>query len=151
MIWIIIGAGVGFIWGVVPACVGFLIGMMFNAIANDQAVVANAGSSDENLQDIPVLNDFIDVGSAPVLFNSGDYLHAHLINDDDSSCNLVNDGFDINPANGLPMVGCIDLEGNVYGFDDSHEIADTSFDFGCDDSFMDCSMDDSFCCGINDW
>lgn len=31
----------------------------------------------------------------------------------DSSC-------DINPANGLPMMGCIDIEGNVYGTDSSH-------------------------------
>lgn len=28
-------------------------------------------------------------------------------------------GITVNPANGLPMVGCIDIEGNPYGVDDS--------------------------------
>lgn len=150
MIWMIIGAGVGYIWGIVPACIGFLLGMMVNAIANDQAVASNVGSNDENSQDIPVLNDFADDGM-PALSSSDDYLHTSIINGDDSNASIINHSMDINPANGLPMVGCVDVEGNVYGFDDGHEIADTSFDFGCDDSFMDCSMDDTFGCGMNDW
>lgn len=32
------------------------------------------------------------------------------------SSNLLNDD-DINPANGLPMIGCVDIEGNPYGTD----------------------------------
>lgn len=41
----------------------------------------------------------------------------------------------INPANGLPMVGSVDLEANPYGFDNNDTVT------GLDDSFS--SMDDS--------
>ena len=33
--------------------------------------------------------------------------------DESSTC-------DINPANGLPMIGCLDIEGNAYGTDSTH-------------------------------
>lgn len=36
----------------------------------------------------------------------------------------------INPANGLPMAGCLDIEGNPYGADFSH-----SFDHHCGSMF----------------
>ena len=38
---------------------------------------------------------------------------------------------DINPANGLPMMGSIDIEGNPYGTDSS-SLDDTFNDFGSD-------------------
>lgn len=47
---------------------------------------------------------------------------------------------DINPANGLPMIGAIDIEGNLYGTDGSGQFADESFDSGTDcDAFEDWS------------
>lgn len=54
---------------------------------------------------------------------------------DDFAFDSDSDGFSINPANGLPMMGGIDIEGNAYG-------TDSSFDFS--DDFMSSSMDDGF-------
>lgn len=70
-----------------------------------------------------------------------------------SEANPLWDDNAINPANGLPMVGGtggIDVEGNPYGTDFSH---DDTFGAGSsfDDSFS--SMDDSFSSGssFDDW
>lgn len=70
-----------------------------------------------------------------------------------SSIDLSWDDNAINPVNGLPMVGGaggVDVEGNPYGTDFSHE--DT---FGSGSSFDDSfsSMDDSFSSGngFDDW
>lgn len=41
---------------------------------------------------------------------------------------------DINPANGLPMTGCIDVEGNPYGTDSS-SLFDTDFGYDGNDPF----------------
>ena len=60
----------------------------------------------------------------------------------DSISHSVCDGHSINPANGLPMAGCVDIEGNAFG---------TS---GIDDTFSSTSMfDDSFSSGssFDDW
>ena len=59
----------------------------------------------------------------------------------------------INPANGLPMVGGtggVDVKGNPYGTDFSHNDAIGTCS-GIDDSFS--SMDDSFSggCSLDDW
>lgn len=44
----------------------------------------------------------------------------------------------INPANGLPMMGCVDIAGNVYGTDSAHHVFQ-------DDSFLSSNMfDDTF-------
>jgi len=44
----------------------------------------------------------------------------------------------INPANGLPMMGCVDIAGNFYGSDSSHHVFQ-------DDSFLSSNMfDDTF-------
>ncbi len=44
----------------------------------------------------------------------------------------------INPANGLPMMGCVDIAGNCYGSDSSHDCFQ-------DDSFLSSNMfDDTF-------
>lgn len=43
-----------------------------------------------------------------------------------------------NPANGLPMMGCVDIAGNVYGTDSAHHVFQ-------DDSFLSSNMfDDTF-------
>ncbi len=43
-----------------------------------------------------------------------------------------------NPANGLPMMGCVDIAGNFYGSDSSHHVFQ-------DDSFLSSNMfDDTF-------
>ncbi|MEQ1556172.1 MAG: hypothetical protein ABL915_05165 [Gallionella sp.] len=43
-----------------------------------------------------------------------------------------------NPANGLPMLGCVDIAGNFYGSDSSHHVFQ-------DDSFLSSNMfDDTF-------
>ena len=83
---------------------------------------------------------------------------------DNSSMTEIDTSWDdnaINPANGLPMVGGtggIDVEGNPYGTDFSHDDTfgtgssiDDSFSNGFDDSFS--SMDDSFSSGssFDDW
>lgn len=65
---------------------------------------------------------------------------------DDTSAGFSesHDDFEINPANGLPMVGGmggVDIEGNTYGTDDDLHT------MGCDsfDSIGDCNMfDDEF-------
>lgn len=80
---------------------------------------------------------------------------------DSLSCSSINDcALSINPANGLPMVGCVDIEGNPYGTDSSHWhdhlisscslLDDSFFSSGCslfDDSISSSSssmFDDSF-------
>ncbi len=72
--------------------------------------------------------------------------HASAI-DDDHFDNL----FSINPANGLPMIGCLDIEGNAFGTDsmhwDNHFSSMTSIDdcFTSSSSmFDDSSMSSSF-------
>ena len=57
----------------------------------------------------------------------------------------------INPANGLPMMGCVDIEGNPYGTDTHSNLDDISSTSSClDDSLtggssFSCSLfDDSF-------
>ncbi|HCE2128430.1 hypothetical protein [Vibrio parahaemolyticus] len=70
--------------------------------------------------------------------------------DHDSFSSGFNDSA-INPANGLPMVGGeggVDVEGNAYGTDFSHD----SFSSVIDDSFGS-SFDDSFSSGggFNEW
>lgn len=72
----------------------------------------------------------------------------------------------INPASGLPMIGGIggiDVAGNVWGTDHSHDCSFTSsslFDHGfCDDSWSSLSCSSSFddwssgssSCGISSW
>ena len=53
---------------------------------------------------------------------------------DFDSINLIDDyiDFEINPATGLPMMGCFDMSGNPYGFDMSvgHSLFDDGF--SCD-------------------
>ncbi len=91
-------------------------------------------------------------------------------------CDSCNDDMEntINPANGLPMMGAVDIEGNPYGTDFSHDDSFTdncmndtfsstdSMGCGTDDMFnstgsMDCGTDgmfDSTCSftdGINEW
>lgn len=88
--------------------------------------------------------------------------HSRLFDDDNSSgissasafASSVSSLFDdsvcshsINPANGLPMMGCVDIEGNAYGTDSSHwddHLCSTSSIF--DDSSSSCSsmFDDPF-------
>nr|WP_298380706.1 hypothetical protein [uncultured Halomonas sp.] len=62
--------------------------------------------------------------------------HFHFLHDDSSSnfLSFMSDSdLDINPANGLPMVGAFDIGGNMYGFDDSFTDwdHDNSFDEIC--------------------
>lgn len=78
----------------------------------------------------------------------------------DSTSNSTFNDFsmsDINPANGLPMVGAVDIEGNPYGtdsdstFDDYN--AESVFDnsmFDSDDSFSSFNTNDSFSSSFND-
>lgn len=60
------------------------------------------------------------------LFSSNDefnHIDSNLIQDSDFG--------DINPANGLPMMGGIDIEGNPFGVDSS-SLHDTFNDYGND-------------------
>lgn len=41
-----------------------------------------------------------------------------VFNDDEGSRSISSNT--VNPANGLPMIGCLDIEGNTYGTDSSH-------------------------------
>ena len=61
----------------------------------------------------------------------------------DSTSSFESECPSVNPANGLPMVGCsVDIEGNPYGTDSSLGM-DDSFSSFSDDSFSSFS-DDSF-------
>lgn len=65
----------------------------------------------------------------------------------------------INPATGLPMAGCIDVEGNPYGADldldttsSTSMFDDDTFNSAFDSSFDDSSMfSDSFSSFNDDW
>ncbi|NWN90914.1 hypothetical protein HLV39_05335 [Marinobacter adhaerens] len=64
----------------------------------------------------------------------------------------MDSGTEVNPANGLPMVGAVDIEGNPYGNDDLHhglhcDGLDTGA--GCFDTFDNSVMDD-FSGGFSD-
>ncbi len=66
-----------------------------------------------------------------------------LLDDDNMGCGSIN------PASGLPMVGCLDIEGNAYGtssssFDDSSSLFDDSSSSLFDDTFSSSIFDDSF-------
>ena len=64
---------------------------------------------------------------------------------DDDSPSMSDDDFMVNPANGLPIVGGIggvDVEGNPFGTDFSHDCITSS---SSDDSFSNTtSIDDSW-------
>lgn len=68
-----------------------------------------------------------------------------------SSTSMFDDCSGINPANGLPMMGCVDIEGNVYGTDSSHDdlfgSASTSL---FDDSLSSSMFDDTFSSSFDD-
>ncbi|GLP94706.1 hypothetical protein [Paraferrimonas sedimenticola] len=71
-----------------------------------------------------------------------------VFGDSSSATSSVDDNA-INPANGLPMVdgtGGVDVEGNPYGTDSSHDLMDSSMN----DSLGTSSFDDSFGCGVDD-
>ena len=78
--------------------------------------------------------------------------------DYDSTTSLMQDdmgtGFDsdicgsINPANGLPMVGCVDVEGNPYGTDS--DMFEDSLSSSWDDMSSTSSFDDGFSLGFDD-
>jgi hypothetical protein len=71
-----------------------------------------------------------------------------LRDDSDTDHSSVIDSYanSINPANGLPMVGCVDIEGNAYGTDSSHWDDHSSFSSSIseDSFFSSSSFDDSF-------
>jgi len=60
-------------------------------------------------------NCFDDMSSA--IDDTFDYSTDCHMDEQPSSCSCHD--FDINPANGLPMTGCVDIEGNPYGTDSS--------------------------------
>ncbi len=69
--------------------------------------------------------DMLD-SSSSVMGSSDDYSPSQSSSslfDDDSGCGHSS----INPANGLPMVGCIDIEGNPYGTSSDHHWNDDTF------------------------
>ncbi len=76
-------------------------------------------------------------------FDDDDISHHNAFDDaaigTDSS---FTDDFETNPANGLPMIGCVDIEGNPYGAD-LRDFFDTDTDTETDYGF-DSSLDDSF-------
>ncbi|OAN89886.1 hypothetical protein A8B84_11815 [Marinobacter sp. EhC06] len=64
----------------------------------------------------------------------------------------MDSGTEVNPANGLPMVGAVDIEGNPYGTDDlHHDVHCDGLDTGegCFDTFDNSAMDD-FSGGFSD-
>ena len=69
-------------------------------------------------------NDFHYSDTTKNNININTYRHKSFFDDDNwdssfnfnHSSNLLDDD-DINPANGLPMIGDVDIEGNLYGTD----------------------------------
>lgn len=65
--------------------------------------------------------------------------------------NWQHDSYDINPANGLPMMGGmagLDIAGNTYGVDSTHDFSTSSFDdssYSCDGSSF------GGCGGFSEW
>ena len=80
------------------------------------------GFFDEPNDPFGVEND--DLGIAMLSDTLSDPITQSLLFSDADSCSGLTDSFTddlgINPANGLPMVGACDIEGNLYGtnFDD---------------------------------
>ncbi|MFK5891789.1 MAG: hypothetical protein QM504_01050 [Pseudomonadota bacterium] len=69
--------------------------------------------------------------------NNSSYFESDYEGSDD-----FDDGYYFNPATGLPMMGCFDVGGNVYGAGDSYI---DSYDMFSEDSFDLCSdTDDMF-------
>jgi hypothetical protein len=56
----------------------------------------------------------------------------------------------INPANGMPMVGCMDIEGNAYGTD-SNDVCFGEFDNGLSIDLSDSLLDDDLHCSDDSW
>ena len=76
-------------------------------------------------------DDFMESGSDNVVAANS---HINDVDSDSTTQHLVN------VANGLPMVGNVDVEGNVFGTDAFWEPAcgfDDDFTIGCSDSFLD--------------
>lgn len=139
MVLTIIGTLIGSVWGWQYACVGASAGIFLSGLSSQ----LSGGEEQEGLyqfEDIPTnSSDFsIDGGAMNMTetTSSIDFIEDSYEND-----------FTINPANGLPMIGAIDIEGNPYGTDMSYDMHancfETSFDTGFDDSFS-CGFDDSY-------
>ncbi|QIZ77079.1 hypothetical protein [Ferrimonas lipolytica] len=102
------------------------------------------------------------VNSATVKAELAQYLDDPFTEDSAAFCSVTNFATEINPANGLPMMGCIDIEGNPYGctsnisdpFATEISVMDSNID-SClssswdssssfdDDTFGSCSISDS--------
>jgi len=57
---------------------------------------------------------------------------------------IVNAIASINPANGLPMVGAVDIEGNPFGTDAHHDSFDNDVTSCLDHDWITASCDDSW-------
>jgi hypothetical protein len=80
---------------------------------------------------------------------SDDHSHHHQIDDDEINLYSHNDHCDgINPATGLPMMGCVDLHGNPYGSDMNEHHGDAMTSFSDDNSFH---SDDSWLSNDDSW
>ncbi len=116
--------------------IGFLIaGIALFVFTSPSAAAPTAGSSHDSCSDDASTAIGATASSASLFDNHSDaFNHLHSSSsfsgssfDDDTLCSHGS----INPANGLPMIGCIDIEGNPYGVD-STSLGDDWMDTGSD-------------------
>lgn len=133
----IMGAFIGSFWGWQYACVGASAGIFLSGLTSQLS------GSEEN----EGLYQFEDIPTSSNDFSIDD--HAMHMTDITSSTDFMEDSYgndlSINPANGLPMVGAIDVEGNPFGTDMSHDMHGSCFD-----NTFDTGIDDSSGCGFSD-
>lgn len=96
------------------------------------------------------------VGSQSAGLNDEDFGEINTVASQSAALGIghgdMGSGTEVNPANGLPMVGAVDIEGNPYGIDDLHHgLHCDGLDSGpgCLDTFDNSAMDD-FSGGFSD-
>lgn len=126
-----------------------------NSEGNRQPADTGLGlSSDDGLQRHQFDDeDLISTSSSSMALGQSTFFDEDTVTDHASAIDAdhFDYSFSINPANGLPMIGCLDIEGNAFGTDsmhwDDHASSMTSIDdcFTSSSSmFDDSSMSSSF-------
>lgn len=117
----------------------FILRMAYSYKGTDTPFIATDSSDflpqSENKHSAFDRNEQYGIGATSTLWDDDSDISSNSICSSDSL-------FSINPANGLPMMGCLDIEGNVYGTA-SHSLWDdfSSMSSGLDDSIGSSTFD----------
>jgi hypothetical protein len=117
---IVLGVVIGSFWGWQYALISVSAGLLFNGLVG---YLSDSEEKEElyQFEDIPTLSSQGSTEDTVMNMN-------HTNNPSGFIDNSNSDDFDINPANGLPMIGAIDIEGNPFGTDTVHETNDNIFE-----------------------